>query len=308
MSRLRFVDLATLAYLAAVAVLLGVARDRASAHWPALLAGHVGLAAAVAAIVRLPDSGAAGWIRELYPLPLFILLYRESELLNRTVFARPLDPWFLRQEQAWFGTRPSLAFAQWLPATWAAEVLYAAYFSFYVMILGMGAWLVARDRAAARRFIGVLSAVFYTCYALFIVLPVVGPRVLDTGGLDAATVSSLGLDAVPPLPATTQAGPFARLMAVLYAVFEGEGGAFPSSHVIVACLTLRESFAHRLRIRWLHAVAVALLCLGTVYGRYHYLVDVLAGLVLAPVLAGAAEWLRRRVEDGRPDAVQSARS
>ena len=294
MQRLRFVDLATLVYLGAVAALLVAARQRASSAWPILLAAHATTAAGIIWIAWKPRSGILGWIRELYPLPLFVLLYRESAALNHAVFDHPLDAWFLGAEQRWFGFQPSLVFAERLPATAFAEILYAGYFSFYVMILGLGIRLAATDPPAARRFMGTLAAVFFACYAVFIVFPVVGPRVLETHGIDDATLASLGLDRIGPMPPGTQAGPFARLMALLYAWFEGDGGAFPSSHVIVACLTLRESFRHRFGIRWIHTVAVVALCLGTVYGRYHYVSDVVAGLVLAPGLIAGAEWLQRR--------------
>ncbi len=294
MQRLRFVDLATLAYLGAVAALLVVARQRASSAWLPLLPLHAAAATGILWIARKPRSGIPGTIRELYPLPLFLGLYRESAALNHAVFARPLDALFLRAEQRWFGFQPSLAFAEHLPATAFAEVLYAGYFSFYIMILGVGIRLAATDRPAARRFMGTLAAVFFACYAVFIVFPVVGPRVLETHGIDEATLRTLGIDPIRPMPPGTQVGPFARLMALLYAWFEGDGGAFPSSHVIVACLTLRESFRHRFRIRWIHAVAVVALCFGTVYGRYHYVSDVVAGLVLAPGLIAGAEWMQRR--------------
>lgn|GEM_PF-5195791 len=67
----------------------------------------------------------------------------------------------------------------------------------------------------------------------------------------------------------------------------------------MACLTLRESFRRRWPVRWPHAAAVVALCFGTVYGRYHYVVDAIAGLVLAVPLAAGAEWLQRRW-DGEP--------
>ncbi len=297
MRRYRLTDLVLFAHLGIVGLLLVVARERASTAWPVWLAVHAAVALLVAGLVRHDRTGAAGWLRELYPLPLFVLLYRESAALNHTFFAEPLDPWFFRAEEAWFGGQPSLAFAQRWPQTWVAEILYGTYFSFYVMIVGMGGWLVARHRAAARHFLAVLTVVFCTCYLVFIALPVVGPRILETGGLPTGTTAALGLNAVPPMPPSTQAGPFAILMRFLYTWFEGEGGAFPSSHVIVACLTVRFSFLYARPVRWIHATLAVALCFGTVYGRYHYVLDVLAALVLTIPLIAGAEWLRRGVED-----------
>ena len=63
-------------------------------------------------------------------------------------------------------------------------------------------------------------------------------------------------------------------------------------HVAIACLVLREAFVRRLALRWALAGLVALLCLATVYGRYHYACDVVAGLLVFWPLARAAEFLQ----------------
>ena len=71
------------------------------------------------------------------------------------------------------------------PWRWLSEVLYAAYFSYYLMIVGVGIALYARDRGQFDHFVGVVSVVFYCCYATYLVLPVVGPRIFyqDWGAL-----------------------------------------------------------------------------------------------------------------------------
>jgi len=298
--RLRYLEVLTLGYLGCLALVLLWRRGAAGPGWWAWLSIDGAIAAAIlqgarAAGPRLAGpspGGLRGWVADLYPLPLFILLYRQSEALNRTFFAEPLDPAFFALEARLFGFQPSLAFAERFPATALAEVFYAAYFAFYPLILGFGAWAIARDREDGRRFLGTLATVFYACYGCFLMFPVVGPRILDLGGLSPQVLAGLGLTGVTPMPPTTQAGPFARLMSVIYEVFEGAGGAFPSSHVAVACLVLREAFVRRLALRWFLAVPVALLCLATVYGRYHYACDVVAGLLVFWPLARGAEFLQ----------------
>ncbi|MHC4787600.1 MAG: hypothetical protein ACYS8K_00110, partial [Planctomycetota bacterium] len=52
------------------------------------------------------------------------------------------------------------------------------------------------------------------------------------------------------------------------------------------------------RARWLHGLAVVMLCLSTVYCGYHYAVDVLGGLAAAAVLVPAGELLYRRFGRG----------
>jgi membrane-associated phospholipid phosphatase len=88
-----------------------------------------------------------------------------------------------------------------------------------------------------------------------------------------------------------QAGVFFQLMRWIYRVFEAPGAAFPSSHVAIALCTVFFSFLYLRRIRYIHLVVAVLLCLSTVYCRYHYVVDVLAGLVAAAVLIPLGNWL-----------------
>ena len=79
-------------------------------------------------------------------------------------------------------------------------------------------------------------------------------------------------------------GPFHKLMGMIYHYFETDGAAFPSSHVAIALVTVYFSFCYLRRIRWFHLVMAILLCLSTVYCRYHYAVDVLGGALTAAVL------------------------
>lgn len=296
---IRYLDAVSLGYLGLVALMLIWRREQASPWWWAWMILHGFLAASILRLIRRPRMGLWGLLADLYPLPLFLILYRESEALNHAFFATSLDSDILAIEARWFGIQPSLAFAERFPSPWVAEILYAAYFSFYPMIIGMGVWLLRHDRISAQRFLGNLTAVFCSCYGLFIVFPVVGPRILDLGGLPSHVLDRLGLIDAPPMPTSTQTGPFARLMSLIYDGFEGAGGAFPSSHVVVACLLLRESFRHRLKVRWIQSIVVLLLCLGTVYGRYHYVSDVVAGTLMFWPLARISECLQDQYDRRR---------
>ena len=85
-------------------------------------------------------------------------------------------------------------------------------------------------------------------------------------------------------------------MKFIYRHFEANSAAFPSSHVAVALTTLWFSWRYLRPIRWLHTLAAALLCLSTVYCRYHYAVDVPAGIVAALILAPLGNWLYQRID------------
>jgi membrane-associated phospholipid phosphatase len=59
----------------------------------------------------------------------------------------------------------------------------------------------------------------------------------------------------------------------------------------VALCTFFFSFQYLRRIRFLHLATAVLLCLSTIYCRYHYVADVLAGIVTAAVLVPLGNWL-----------------
>jgi membrane-associated phospholipid phosphatase len=73
--------------------------------------------------------------------------------------------------------------------------------------------------------------------------------------------------------------------------------SFPSFHTVLAVL----SAAALASLRWLRIPAwtlAALICIATITTGWHYLIDVLAGLVLS----AAALWLAARLEPDRPPA------
>ena len=97
-------------------------------------------------------------------------------------------------------------------------------------------------------------------------------------------------------PAAVQAGVFFRIMGWIYRVFEAPGAAFPSSHVAVALCTVVFLIplppAHPLCPSGGRPPALP----STVYCRYHYVVDVLAGLFTAAVLIPLGNWLYFRYQ------------
>jgi membrane-associated phospholipid phosphatase len=196
-----------------------------------------------------------------------------------------LDSWFILADERLFGCQPSILFMQRFSNLALSEVLYASYFSYYLMISGIGLALLLRDRRQFFHYLSVVSFVFYCCYLVYIALPVMGPRILfrDLAGFHLEPeVAALVQD--PYFPESVQSGLFFQIMKFIYHVFESPGAAFPSSHVAIAWCTVYFSFRYLPRIRWWHAAVATLLSISTVYGRYHYVVDVFAGLATAAVL------------------------
>jgi membrane-associated phospholipid phosphatase len=291
-----FVDYATQAYLALVGLLILFFHNSTVPGWPRLLGAHAACLLLVHWLIqahaRRKPAPLLDFLRHFYPVLLYTALFVETGLLNRMFCQEYLDPMVAQWEQALFGCQPSVLFMQKLPWLAVSELFYASYFSYYVMIAGVGIALYLRSRRQFFHYLSVISFLFYVCYLIYIFLPVIGSRVffhqVEGYVLPDATQQLALTDAYPE---AVQAGVFFRLMRWVYRVFEAPGAALPSSHVAVALCTVFFSFRYLRRIRYVHLAVALLLCLSTVYCRYHYALDVLAGLVTAAVLIPAGNWL-----------------
>ncbi len=302
MRHYRLVDIATQAYVVIVGLLVLAAHGERLPGWPWVVGGHLLLLMVVHALVGFEGAGRGGAalrvLRQFYPILLFTVFYREAAELNRLISPNYLDPHLIRLEARLFGGQPSLEWMERFPYRPVAEILYASYFSYYLMIAGLGITLWVRDRRQFDHYVTVISLVFYACYLVYIVFPVIGPPLFFEDwralGIPAEVIPA----GISEAPEAVRSALFFRLMRWIYEVFEAPGAAFPSSHVAVAVVTLYFSVKYLPRIALVHGVDVVLLCVATVYGRYHYLLDVIAGLLTAAVLLPLANLAWRRTGGG----------
>jgi membrane-associated phospholipid phosphatase len=300
-----FVDYATQAYIALVGLLILFFHNSTVPAWPWLLGAHaVGLVLVHALIqvhARRKPGRVLNFLRHFYPVLLYTAFFVETGSVNRMFCLDYLDPMVARWEQALFGCQPSVLFMEKLPWLAVSELFYGSYCSYYFMVGGVGIALFLRSRQHFFHYVSVLSFLFYVCYLIYILLPIIGPRAffhqVEGYSLPLATQQLAVTDAYPE---AVQAGMFFRLMRWVYRVFEAPGSALPSSHVAVALCTVFFSFRYLRRIRYVHLAVAVLLCLSTVYCRYHYVVDVLAGLVTAAVLIPAGNWLYFKFGERHP--------
>jgi membrane-associated phospholipid phosphatase len=305
MKHYTFVDFATQGYLLLVGLLILFLHGDRVPHWPYLLAAHLTTLALVDWLIRSHARGGAGrvkdFLRHFYPVLLYTGFYRETGELHHMIYPGFLDPLVIRLDQVVFGFQPSVAFMDRLPYLAVSELFYAAYFTYYLMIAGIGLALYVRSREQFFHYVSVVSFVFYICYLIYIVLPVMGPRSFYRDPADYALPPEAQPDHVPPFPEAIKVGAFYQVMALIYRTLESPGAAFPSSHVAVAVTTVWFSFLYLRGIRYVHLLDVVLLCLATVYCRYHYAVDVVAGLLTAALLVPLGNRLYFKFRDlGRP--------
>ena len=174
------------------------------------------------------------------------------------------------------------------------EVLTVCYALYYFHPIVLGALLWRDDRVGGspgKRFPAYAFAMlltFYVSYAGYFLVPAVGPRfTVPHGG---------------PLPR----GTVARVIdGTLDRLETNRRNCFPSGHTMVTVAVLVEA-ARRSRRTFLAFLPFAAgLVSATVVGRYHYVVDVIAGLVLTFVVLGIARPIARRVPQDPDGTVLS---
>lgn len=222
-------------------------------------------------------------IHDWYPPVILPFLYVELARLNRIVWESYFDSWIQSLERWVFTVSPVLWFSEVLPSLLVSEYLHFAYIFYYLMIPILGFALYLKKRSIEfQAYIWTLMMTFFFCYIWFIFFPVEGPRYSS-----------------PLLAETLQRGIFYRFSHWVLDQGAARGAAFPSSHVAAAMVTLFCAWKWERKVfLFLLPLGVGL-TLGTVYGRFHYGVDALAGIFVAAMFyyigpATYSAWSKRR--------------
>ena len=275
-------DLLTLFFLALLSCIT-VFSAAANPAWLWLLATYAVLAVSILAVASYRTK-----VRQLkkgYCLAAVTMVIAVSLVFNSlgtliaSLHQTTIDPFLITVDHRLFGVHPTVWLERIISPTLSA-LLQFAYISYYFMPLSLGAVLIARGRL--REFEGVLFGIllcFYLSYTGYLLFPAIGPRFtldhLQTGDLQ-----------LPPLIATIQ--------ETLNTLEKNKTDAFPSGHTAVSLMSLY--YAWSLREKKLFSVlvpTVTALLVSTVYLRYHYVIDVIAGVALTGLTIALAPVLRR---------------
>jgi len=209
------------------------------------------------------SNPAVNFVRGFYPLVFMVFFYKEIGHLVRGYFDWTLDAWLLGVDDdlGRVGERVWSLQCLYPPARVLNEFFSIAY-SFYFFLIPLSA-LVLYFRAPLskfRAFLFTLTLTYYLHYLLFILLPAQSPRFFVPGLRE----SLKGYWVADWLQSIVERNAF-------------PGGSFPSSH-IAAAVVCAMALRYMGRGRWPLLFLTLAMFLGTIYGRYHYFVDVLAGL------------------------------
>jgi membrane-associated phospholipid phosphatase len=164
-----------------------------------------------------------------------------------------------------FGKLPS----EWMQSIISrplTDILSSAYMSWFALTYVTILLMMSHSRRATIEYVCTVLSTFYIGYFSYALVPAVGPIYTVTyshtiGGIAGSFVASKGLLA---------------------------HDCFPSLHTGIAIVMLTFVWRYRRKWVWLYGPMAALIVFSTLYLRFHYAIDVIAGFSLAYVMTQTA--------------------
>ncbi|MCT4698900.1 phosphatase PAP2 family protein [Tenacibaculum haliotis] len=206
-------------------------------------------------------------LRNIYPIIIGGYFYSETVFYNKFIWQN-LDQKLIDLDQLIFGFQPSVAFSEILSHKFFSELMYFGYFSFYLLITAFVIIAYYKLKEETTELIFKFSAAMLLFYLFFGVVPSAGPQFYLSSPEKDLPVAFI----------------FDKIMHFIQANAEQPTAAFPSSHVgisIIILILLRKKVPLFFRIT---IPFVILLILSTVYIKAHYAIDVIGGIIFAPIM------------------------
>jgi membrane-associated phospholipid phosphatase len=210
--------------------------------------------------------------------PIFFILAVFELLGGITPYLRPdIDSLLIKADLALFGVHPTV-WMEDLFIPWIADILALAYISYYfiplmlILILYFKGRLNEFSLTACTLLLG-----YYICYIIYIFMPAIGPR------FTLASLQQIPLNGGIIMN---------TIVDTLNALEGNKRDCFPSGHTQIVLISLWFAFKYRRPLFWIYLPIIIALIISTVYLRYHYVIDLVAGIAAAgiTILLGQFLW------------------
>ena len=296
---LRPVDALVIAFLSILSIIDLVFLARIS---DAVLLIGVNILSSLALVVvsYSSESGTSSILKAIhnwYPVPAIYLVFKEMYIIIQSLARPDCDPILIAIDHALFGAHPTV----WLGAHSSpvvTEILQIAYVSYYFIMLTVGIETYRlEDRKKFSYVLFLIVYGFFLSYLGYVAFPAIGPRFTlhDFSQLNRELPGVWVTNALRDFINAGESIPPDVPNAAVYA----QRDAFPSGHTEMTLISLYLAFHYRLKSRWVLLVFGSLLIISTVYLRYHYLIDVVGGVVFMLFAVWSAPILFRWWEQKR---------
>jgi len=236
------------------------------------------------------------FIHNWYVAPIVFFSFKELYFMIKPLhFGKDYDDWLIAADRWIFGTNPT----EWIMQfshPFLTEILQIAYTSFYLLFFLVGSEFFRRDhRTLFHYFMFTVVFGFFLSYLGYFLLPAVGPRFTlhDFSRLDTDLP---GLLLTPYLRWFVNAGGSVPMGVPNEVAIAGtQRDVFPSGHTMMTLVLMYMCARFRARVRYVMYTVGVLLIVATVYQRYHYAVDLLAGAVFMVVCVSTSYPLYRAI-------------
>src|SRR6266481_1252547 len=215
--------------------------------------------------------------RHWYPHLFFLFCFEELGKLVHLVTPGWQDAKLIAADYWLTGVHPTVWLEQF--ATPARndfmQFAYLTYFT-YLLVLG-GVVYYRRDWRGYWSVMTYSAAGYAIGYGIAIFFPIESPWFSMAGAWHG------------PL----QGGPFTTAINFIEQFGRVRGAAFPSEHVAGSVAALWGTWQHRRWLFWAMLPLVTCMCVSTIWGRYHYVVDVIGGIVTGTLGYVIGRWMMK---------------
>ncbi len=261
------VDKVVLAYLALTgALIVGFWNRVPDAGF--LFAVHLVCALAVVIAVKRPGR-VSRFFRHWYPLLYVSICYREMSILIPAIRGTDADAQLARWDFAIWHAHPTV-WLERMQSPGLTEFLQIVYTLFIPAVLFVAWRFWARREFEEFRFYAfVIATGFLASYIGYFAVPARGPR-FELRDLQHVPLQGMFV--------------FGLLQASLDKLESAAYDCFPSGHTELVILAWWGSRRLSKPLSWVYLVYAVCIIFSTVYLRYHYTVDIAAGMLLAGLL------------------------
>jgi len=195
------------------------------------------------------------------PIPFVILIYQSLGELTQHLHP-DIDPFLIQMDLSLFGVHPTLWMERWI-VSWFTDIMSFAYGSYYFLPVILIAKLYLNDRRDPfNTSMFVLVFGYYISFIGYILFPAIGPRYTLTHLYSVPLEGSFLTDVVRD---------------GLNALENNKRDVMPSGHTQIALMVLYLAYRYERILFYTFTPLVVGLIVSTVYLRYHYVIDLIAG-------------------------------
>ncbi|MBI2429075.1 MAG: phosphatase PAP2 family protein [Ignavibacteriales bacterium] len=274
-------DIVTLTFLLFLSLIEIVFYHRID-HWYILLIRNTASILFIYNIAKYVDRRKTNVVpiirsaRDWYLVPAILFIYTQTSSIAHSLHGKDYDGLLIAIDRALFGVDPTVWVYQFTHPI-ITEILQLAYSSYYLFFIALFFEFYRRsDRSEFYSGAMMIVYGFYLSYIGYMLVPAVGPR-FTLHDFFSYDTELPGLFLTPLLRDIINSGG-GIVAGVTNPIEFVHRDAFPSGHTQLTLTAMHLAFTKRsMHRRWLLVVG-SLLIIATVYLRYHYLIDVIAGV------------------------------